>query len=140
MNFVLEISTMKSNLYQQKIIVQAEHIDGLNHVNNVVYLQWAQDLAGKHWLSRSTEEINNKFYWVVLDHFVEYKAEAFLDDTLLAKTFVEQNKGARSTRIVEFYKEEKLIVSVKTTWCLIDRKRKRATRIPEAINLLFFDE
>lgn len=129
---------MTSDIYQKEIIVEAKHIDGLNHVNNVVYLEWAQEIAGEHWLGKSTDEINEKFYWVVLDHFVEYKAEAFLEDSLIVKTYVEQNKGARSTRLVEFYKEAKLIVQVKTTWCLIGREKKRAARITEEINQLFF--
>lgn len=30
------------------------HIDGNGHVNNVVYLAWAQQLAVAHWIARAS--------------------------------------------------------------------------------------
>ena len=30
-------------------IVNKEHLDDLNHVNNVQYLYWAQEIAKTHW-------------------------------------------------------------------------------------------
>jgi acyl-CoA thioester hydrolase len=35
--------------YQMDVQVIAEHIDGLNHVNNVQYLYWVQEIAKAHW-------------------------------------------------------------------------------------------
>lgn len=129
---------MTSDVFQKQINVRAEHLDALNHVNNVVFLQWVQDIAGEHWFSKSTDAFNELYAWVVLDHFIEYKKQAFLNDILTVKTFIEKNEGVRSIRMVEFFKEEKLIVRAKTNWCLIDRKRGRPMRVPEEINRLFF--
>ena len=129
---------MKSEVYEKLIIVTAEHLDDLQHVNNVVFLQWVQDLAGAHWLSKSNDTFNKAFYWVVLDHFIEYKGQAFFDDELIAKTFVQKNEGVRSLRVVEFYKNEVLIVSAKTNWCLIDRAKNRPARVPKEVDDMFF--
>jgi len=129
---------MQSKIYQKSIRVGVEHLDDLQHVNNVVFLQWVQDIAGEHWLSKSTDVFNEAYYWVVIDHFIEYKGQAFLDEVLKVQTFVEKNEGVRSTRIVEFYKEEKLIVRAKTNWCLIDRARNRPTRVPKVVDEMFF--
>ena len=35
--------------FEIEMIVSEKDIDHLNHVNNVVYLQWVQDIATKHW-------------------------------------------------------------------------------------------
>ena len=129
---------MKSEIYQKTIVVEDEHIDDENHVNNVVYLQWVQDIAVDHWYSKSNDEFNDAYYWVVLDHFIEYKGPAFLGDELIVKTYVRKNAGVRSSRVVEFFKNEKLVVRAKTNWCLLDRKRNRPTRLPEEVNEMFF--
>ena len=39
----------KSVSYTYKLKVEAQHIDTLMHVNNVVYLQWVNDISEKHW-------------------------------------------------------------------------------------------
>ena len=120
---------MKS--YQHEIIVQEKDIDELSHVNNVVYLQWVQDVATAHWNMLSTEALRKKYSWVVLKHEIEYFGQAFLKDELLVKTWVQKSEGVRSERHVEFYivKSGKLIVRAKTAWCLLDAQRLRPVRI-----------
>ncbi len=129
---------MKSDIYTKTITVKKDHIDELNHVNNVVFLQWVQDIAGEHWLSKSNDVINNKYFWLVLNHFLEYKAQAFVNDSLIVSTYVEKNEGVKSIRIVEFHKGDQLIVRAKTNWCLIDRNRNRPARVPQEIIDMFF--
>ncbi len=128
---------MTPDIFEKRITVCPEHLDALNHVNNVVFLQWVQELADNHWFSKSTDEFNKVYAWVVLDHFIEYKRQAFLGDILTAKTFIEKNEGVRSIRMVEFFKDDKLVVRAKTNWCLIDRKRGRPMRVPKEITALF---
>ena len=131
---------MRIDVYTKKIIVNNNHLDALQHVNNVVFLQWVQDMAGEHWMSKSNEDFDAAHYWVVLDHYIEYKGQAFEGEEITAKTFVEKMEGVRSFRIVEFYKNEKLIVRAKTSWCLIGKERGRPRRIPEEIARLFIDD
>ena len=37
-----------STIFDLRISVQPEHIDVLGHVNNVIYVQWMQDVAAAH--------------------------------------------------------------------------------------------
>lgn len=128
-----------SDKYEMLITVDEQHLDDLRHVNNVVYLQWVQEAAKAHWLSKSSDEFNAKYHWVVLDHFIEYKGAAFLGDEIRIETFVEKNEGVRSVRHVHFFRKDKLIVKAKTNWCLIDKERNRPARVPKEIDDLFFD-
>ena len=98
---------LSSEKYEKTILVADRHLDELQHVNNVVFLKWVQDVAEEHWKNRSNQEFDAAYYWVVLDHYIEYKGQAFLDDELAVQTFVERNEGLRSTRVVEFFKNDK---------------------------------
>lgn len=126
-------------VFEKIIIVQTDDLDVLNHVNNVRYVQWIQDIAKEHWNSLASEETNNKYFWVVLSHFIEYKTSAVLGDSIKLRTFVSQSEGLKSTRIVEMYHVDsnKLIVRSETIWCLMDRLSKRPTRITQEIIDLF---
>ncbi|MBX2945593.1 MAG: acyl-CoA thioesterase [Cyclobacteriaceae bacterium] len=125
--------------FEQTITVQQHDIDGLNHVNNVVYLQWVQDVATAHWQSLASAEIQKKYSWVVLKHEIEYFSPALMNDVLIVKTWVEKSEGVRSERHVEFYnqKTNKLLVRAKTNWCLLDANTMRPRRIEEDILQLF---
>lgn len=58
------------DVYQEHILVTKNHLDELNHVNNVQYLQWIQDVAQRHWESKATELWLQKYAWVALNHFI----------------------------------------------------------------------
>lgn len=133
------VSSFMKKTYQHKIIVQKSDIDNLNHVNNVVYVQWVQDVATAHWNVLASAEIQKKYSWVVLKHEIEYATPAFLNDILLVKTWVEKSAGVRSERHVEFYNEKsnKLIVRAKTTWCLLDAVTQKPRRIEADILDIF---
>lgn len=126
-------------IHEIELIVKEKDLDELNHVNNVRYVQWVQDAAEAHWKLRSTEAIRNEFYWVMISHHIQYKAEAFLGDSLLIKTYVTESKGVRSTRMVDIYsaKTNQLLTTSTTTWCFMSKATNRPTRIPEDINQLF---
>ena len=42
---------------EQEITVSVDDLDELNHVNNVVYVDWAQDIAKNLWNSLVSNEI-----------------------------------------------------------------------------------
>src|SRR5210317_619310 len=119
------------DVYIDEIIVEKEDLDALNHVNNVRYVNWIQEIAKAHWLKKSTKEMNRLYFWVITSHHINYKRSAFLNDRLLLKTFVEKSEGSISTRIVEMYnsKTNKLIVKSKTEWCLMSVKTKKPSKI-----------
>jgi len=126
-------------LFEQQIVVQENHIDDLNHVNNVVYLQWVQDIATAHWVSLADDAMSKKYSWVVITHLLEYFKPAFLNDVLRVVTWVEKSEGVRSERHVEFYTaaSAKPIVRAKTIWCLLDSGTMKPRRIDDDILSLF---
>lgn len=125
--------------YSKKIIVESSHLDELNHVNNVVYLQWVQDIAKDHWFSLAEEPFTSDHFWVVVRHELDYKGQAFLDDEITATTYVESFRGPFSIRCVDFKKGSELLVKTKSNWCLIDRKTEKPKRVPAEVAGLFMD-
>lgn len=124
-------------IFSQTFIVTKDHLDFNNHVNNLVYMQWALDISREHWLSEISEEINEKYFWMVRSHHVEYKKQAFLGDEITVKTFVDGYRGPFSDRIVKVYKGDELLVDVKSNWCLTERATEKLKRVPEEIMKLF---
>lgn len=125
------------DILTEKITVTKAHLDFNDHVNNLVYLQWALDISRKHWLSKITDEMNQSYFWMVRTHHVEYRKQAYLGDVLSIQTYVGGYRGPFSDRIVKIYKEEDLLVQVKTNWCLIERATQKLKRVPEEIQALF---
>ena len=126
-------------MYQQIHTVCTDDLDDLMHVNNIRYVEWVQNVAKAHWNDKATQVMRETYYWVMLSHFIEYKSQAFLNDELTIKTYVESSNGATSTRIVEIINnlDKKLIAKSVTKWCLIDTKTKRPARITKEIAELF---
>lgn len=122
---------MQSAIFQHTIQVKPEDLDELNHVNNVVYVRWVQEVAAAHWNSLATEDIKNKYFWVVLRHEVDYKSPALLHDVIIAKTWVEDYDGARSNRRVQLIrkKDNKILAEAKTSWCLLSSQNQKPTRV-----------
>jgi acyl-CoA thioester hydrolase len=128
-----------ASIYHQPFVVKPTDIDEMNHVNNVVYVQWVQDAAAAHWNAEAPEEVKLKFNWVVMRHEIDYRSPALLNDELIAKTWVENYDGARSTRIVQIIrkKDEKLLAEARTTWCLLNADTHRPVRAGDEIKSVF---
>jgi acyl-CoA thioester hydrolase len=121
------------NSYTITLIVSNKHIDDLGHVNNLVYLEWVLNIAGKHWEKISTDEMNIDFVWVVLRHEIDYISSAKLNDEIIITTWIGNSYGVKSERFVEIKIHDKVIAKAKTTWCLVAKKTMRAVRIPSNI-------
>lgn len=120
--------------YSYTLKVKEAHIDGLSHVNNVVYLQWVNDISERHWNHLSLAKgLKEKYFWVVLRHELDYLNQAVLDDELTLLTWVGESRGVKSVRHVEIYKGDSLLLKAASTWCLIDAKTLKPTRIKNDI-------
>ena len=141
---------MNPKTFSYEFVVPASAIDVMNHVNNVVYLDWVQTAASKHWnhatkdyfkdLNQSAERIGiEKMAWVVMDHYIQYKGAALEGDVIEVTTFVKTMKGATSQRHTEIRRkgEEKVLVSAVTNWCLLKMPEGKPMRVPEEIKRLF---
>ncbi len=119
--------------YEHSFRVEAKHLDALNHVNNVVYLQWVNDISEKHWELLSNKDLNSKYFWVCLRHEIDYLNQAIIGDEIRVFTWVGESVGVKSIRNVIIYKGDLILTNIKSTWCLIDSKTLRPTRIKEDI-------
>ena len=121
------------DIFELEITVTAEDIDSLNHVNNVVYVQWMDTVAFNHWAFLTYKNPLPEYVWVVLKHEVEYLKQAVLGDVITVKTWVGETKGFKSERLMEFYKQNQLLVKAKTIWGMLDAKTSKPSRIRENV-------
>ena len=117
--------------------VQANDIDQLNHVNNVVYLQWVQEAALKHWNSLTKDIDTSEYIWVVVRHEIDYLRQAFFGDELTIKTWIGKSEGSLSIRHVEIFRDNKIICRAQTQWRFLSAQTFRPMTIPDEILSIF---
>ena len=120
-------------IFEHVLEVLRADIDEMGHVNNVIYVRWVQEVAAAHWNHEASFLLKEKYAWVVLRHEIDYKNPAFLQDRITGITRVGEYNGARFDRYVKITTAAKILAEAKTTWCLLDAKKLRPTRIPEEI-------
>jgi acyl-CoA thioester hydrolase len=125
--------------FENNMVVQTEHLDDQNHVNNVMYVQFMQDIAMQHWYSISPPALNEAIVWVVKRHEIDYHAPAFLNDTLLLKTHTGEATAVTWDRHYEIIRvsDQKKIITAKSCWVMLDKKTGRPRRIDDAIKSVF---
>ena len=98
-----------------------------------------QEVAEAHWETVASSELKKAHLWVVLRHEIDYKAQAFLGQSLIGRTWVEKADGAKVWRHVHLLEAEtgKTVAQAKTLWCLLDAVTKRPKRISEEIDTVF---
>ena len=131
---------MISKKFEIEKTVQKKHLDDLNHVNNVQYLYWVQEVSQAHWDNLiHKEKILDKGLWVVRSHKIEYKNLTKLNDKIIISTYVKNVKGYLSERsvVIKLKKTEKILVKCLTEWCFIDLKTQKLKKIPQEIIKLF---
>ena len=111
---------------------EAIHIDANGHVNNVVYLAWAQDLAIAHWGARASAADQARWAWVVLRHEVDYRRPLRLGETARGRTWVDDApEGPRFARFCRIDAPDgAMCAQVRTVWCLVDPASGRPQRVP----------
>lgn len=127
------------NLYEAERTVAKEDLDELQHVNNVRYVQWIQDISKAHWEALVPDNIRKKMVWVVRRHDIRYKGSAVLDERLLLSTYISHSEGFVSSRMVEIRKKDsnKLILKSQTDWCLLNKESGKPMTISPEIHTLF---
>ena len=125
--------------FERPLTILPEDIDGLGHVNNVVYLRWAQEIATAHWQDAATPEQQATLAWVALRHEIDYKHPALPGDAVLASTWVGTADAVRFERFVEILRahDRKLLAAVRTLWCPISRTTGRVSRVDDAVRSVF---
>ena len=129
-----------SPVYSKILIVPESAIDENNHVNNVMYVQWMQEIAVEHYASIGGNAAQGAdSTWVVREHRIEYFLPAFLGEEIEIKTWVEDIRRVRSLRKYEFIRKTdgKVLVKGETDWVFMDVKTGRPLAIPAEVSNVF---
>jgi acyl-CoA thioester hydrolase len=127
----------KKEVYSFLIKVKKKDIDNLNHVNNIQYLNWVLKAAEEHWNFVTKKQYNQNFAWVVFRHEIDYLKPAMLHDEISVTTWIENNYGVKSERLVYIKRNQELLVKAKTIWVFVNKKSMKPARIPQEISKLF---
>jgi acyl-CoA thioester hydrolase len=130
---------LTNNHYKKTIIVLPEHLDDINHVNNVVYVQWMQDIAGEHWNSVATDKLKQDLLWMIKRHEIDYFNQAFLGDELVMETWTGDFTNVTWKRHYEIIRlvDKKKIISASSVWIPFDRKTQRPRRVDNEMVMMF---
>jgi len=132
--------TNTNQIYTRSFIIPPDAIDENGHVNNVVYVQWMQDIAVEHYSAiGGIETQGNAATWVVREHKIEYLLPAFAGEEIEIHTWVENIRRVRSLRKYEFIRRSdgKLLVKGETDWVFVDAKTGKPRAVPDSMFELF---
>jgi len=120
-----------SERYEQTIAVLPHDIDQFDHVNNVVYMRWVQDVSTAHWNAAATSSQKETIGWVVVRHEIDYLSSARLGDEIVARTWVgtaEKNIFERHTELLRSG-DMKILARARSLWCPISLQSRRPMRV-----------
>ena len=129
-----------SSTYSKIITIPQTAIDKNGHVNNVVYVQWMQDIAVEHYASIGGIQAQGpNATWVVRSHKLEYFLPAYEGEEVEIRTWVETIQRVRSLRKYEFVRkvDGKTLVKGETDWVFVDAKSGHPLAIPQEVAGVF---
>lgn len=114
-------------------------IDAQDHVNNIVYLRWVQEVATAHWQAVASRDAQESIGWVVLRHEIDYKTPASLGDEVLLCTWVGGATRLTFERFTEIRRnrDSQVLSHARTLWCPIDVQSGRPVRVPSEVRAQF---
>jgi acyl-CoA thioester hydrolase len=127
---------MISKLFKIEKTVKKKHLDEFNHVNNVQYLFWVQEVAEVHWCKLiENKNISIKGSWIVRSHKIEYKNFTNLNDKIIISTYVKNAQGFLSERVIimKLKNSKKILVKCLTKWCFVELNTLKLKKIPQKI-------
>jgi acyl-CoA thioester hydrolase len=123
-----------NQIYKQQFTVPPDAVDENGHVNNVMYVQWMQDIAVSHYTFIGGTALIQELgcTWVVREHKIEYLLPAFAGEEIEVQTWVADIRRVRSLRKYRFVRlaDEQTLVRGETDWVLVDAETGHPHRIP----------
>lgn len=127
--------------YRCEFPVTPDMIDGNQHVNNVVYVQWMQNVALAHSSECGGAAAADAAggAWVARSHHIEYLKAALPGDHIAACTWITETTKVRSRRRYEFRRagDGALLARGETEWVFIDSSTGRAILIPDSVRACY---
>jgi len=128
-------------IFRHRFTVGPEAIDENGHVNNVVYVQWMQDMAIRHADAAGCSETTRRIgaMWVARSHKIEYLSPAFAGDEIEALTWVVNFRKVRSLRRYKFVRtmDQTTLARGETDWVFMDAQAQKPRSIPETVSAAF---
>jgi len=138
----LRTQSLMPEIYQHRLIVPSDAIDGQGHANNVEYVRWMQDAAIAHsdaqgWTAERYRQLGAG--WVVRTHKIEYLQAAFAGDEVTVYTWVSNFRKIRSLRKYKIVRaaDETVLAVAETDWAFIVHDRRVPRRIPPEVAQAF---
>ena len=130
-----------NSIYTYTFTVPESAIDENGHVNNVVYVQWMQDAAVRHFNALGGEAPMREHHatWVVHEHRIQYLNPAFAGEEIEVRTWIADVRRVRSLRKYEFLSKKNggILVRGETDWVFVDAGDGRPKAIPESVTAVF---
>jgi acyl-CoA thioester hydrolase len=126
--------------FEMEINIQPEDIDELGHVNNVVYLNWVQNVATAHWSAAAPNGHEpESVVWVVIQHEIRYKHPTYLEDTVIARTWIGKAKRRFMERNTELLRKSDgtLLAKAVTLWTPVDKDTGKSVAIEADVLEIF---
>jgi len=125
-------------VFRRERSVRSMDIDALGHVNNAVWVGFIVELATAHADARGFGWRRNREFggqWIVSRHEIDYLRPALEGEKLLEETWVEEFRGARSTRCSRFTRaaDGTVLLRAVTLWAWVDLHTLRPRRIPPEV-------
>ena len=126
-----------SQIFRHEFTVGKDALDGIGHVNNVVYVQWMQNVAELHSNAAGCTAATKSAgaIWVVRSHKIEYLRPAFAGDHVAALTWVENFRRVTSLRKYKFVRtsDDTVLAKGETDWVFVDARSGRPRIIPQDV-------
>ena len=128
-------------IFRHKFTVGPETLDENGHVNNVVYVQWMQDVAVRHADAAGCTDATRRIgaMWVARSHRIKYLSPAFAGDKIEAQTWVAAFRKIRSRRRYRFVRvaDQQILAQGETDWVFMDARTSRPRSIPPDVSGAF---
>jgi acyl-CoA thioester hydrolase len=139
-------------VFSMEVRAEAADIDDLDHVSNLVYVRWVQQVAEAHSTAVGYDfEAYRKLgaVFVVRRHEIDYLRSAVLGDRIGLRTWVDSWKAASSIRMTSIVRlgspgdapggasgDDNVIelARARTTWALVSLNNGRPVRIPPEVS------
>jgi acyl-CoA thioester hydrolase len=124
--------------YTTRLRVRTYELDANGHVNNAVYLNWAEQIATEHVEAAGFGQdwvLARGGAWVVRRHEITYRRPAVYGDELELTTRPTSIKGARGHRHTTIVRisDAATIAEIDTEWVWVQLPDFRPARVPEEL-------